>query len=48
MVWEIQGSKVGYMKTEIMHSVIHDLAKFQVLKTAADSKFEPWFDLLTS
>ena len=48
LVWEIQGSKVGYTKTEIMHSVIHDLAKFQVLKTVADSKFEPRFDLLQS
>ena len=38
----------GYTKTKIMHSVIHDLAKFQVLKTATNSKFEPRFDLLTS
>ena len=32
MVWEIQGSKVGYTKTEIMHSVIHDLPNFKCWK----------------
>jgi len=44
----IESCKVGLMKLKIQVSVNSDLEYFWTLKTAADSKFEPRLDILTS
>ena len=48
LVWEIQGYKVGYTKTQITNSVIQTQPNFELPKTAMDSNLTARFDFLTS